>query len=114
MNRFSCPEPLPAGRTDIVAPFGWFTDLLPPLLVTLVLRSKLVKDDGLQKRAVVLAIIEQPKNKFCVLALLFLANTRVYEPALHDRVRLGVDDGFELRIMAIRSGGDEGVHGDRC
>ena len=90
------------------------------LLVTLVLLSKLVKDGGLQKLAVVLAIVEQQKNKLCVLALLLLANTRVYEAALHDRVRLSVDR-LELRVMAIRSGGcargsggGEGVHGDRC
>ena len=119
MNRFSCPEPLPTGRADIVASFGWFTGLRPPLLVTLVLRSRLVKDGGLQKLAIVLAIVEQPKNKLCVLAFVLLANARVYA-ALHDRVRLGVDD-LELRVMAICSGGGaggggggEGVRGDRC
>ena len=95
----------------------------PTLLVTLLLRSKLVDEDRLQEPAVVLAIFEQPKDKLCVLPPVLLRNARVYAVLL-DRTCLGVND-LKLRVMTVLAGvihssitvsstgggdGGEGVH----
>ena len=61
--RLDHAEPLPTDGADIVALLGWFVGLRPPLLVTLLLRSTLVKEGGLLELAVVLAIVEQPKDE---------------------------------------------------
>ena len=73
------------------------------------MQSKFVEEGGLQEVAVVLAIVEQPKDKLCVLAVVMRARARVYA-ALHDRARLGAD-GLELSGAAVSSGGGGGGGG---
>ena len=51
-------EPLPTGGTDIVALLGSVTGFCLPFLVALVLRTKLLKEGGLQELAVVLTPVE--------------------------------------------------------
>ena len=59
-----------------------------------------------------LAIVEQSKDKLCILALVLPVRAWVYA-ALHDSTRLGVD-GLKLSGAAVSSGGGGGgkvVHG---